>query len=54
MAAGQPIRDVEGGELTLQPGSICVHGDTPGAVQIARQVRDALTSAGVELAPFAG
>jgi UPF0271 protein len=54
MAAGRPIRDVEGGELTLQPGSICVHGDTPGAVQIARQVREALTSAGVELAPFAG
>ena len=52
--AGEPIRDVEGGELTLRPGSICVHGDTPGAVRIARQVRQALTAAGVELAPFAG
>jgi UPF0271 protein len=54
MAAGEPIRDVEGGALTLQPQSICVHGDTPGAVEIARQVRAALTTAGVELAPFAG
>ncbi|WP_138733002.1 LamB/YcsF family protein [Modestobacter excelsi] len=54
MAAGEPIRDVEGGELTLRPDSICVHGDTPGAVGIARQVREALTAAGVELAPFAG
>jgi UPF0271 protein len=53
MATGQPIRDVEGGELTVQPGSICVHGDTPGAVEIARQVREALTGAGVELTPFA-
>ncbi|HEV7870627.1 MAG TPA: 5-oxoprolinase subunit PxpA, partial [Modestobacter sp.] len=53
MAAGEPIRDVEGGELTLRPGSICVHGDTPGAVEIARQVRAALTTAGVALAPFA-
>ena len=53
MAAGQPIRDVEGGELTLRPGSICVHGDTPGAVQIAQQVRNALTDAGVALTPFA-
>jgi UPF0271 protein len=53
MAAGEPIRDVEGGELVLQPGSICVHGDTPGAVEIARQVRAALTTAGVALAPFA-
>ncbi|MQA33232.1 LamB/YcsF family protein [Modestobacter roseus] len=54
MAAGEPIRDVEGGALTLTPGSICVHGDTPGAVEIARRVRTALTTAGVELAPFAG
>ncbi|MCZ2805277.1 LamB/YcsF family protein [Modestobacter sp. VKM Ac-2983] len=54
MATGGPITDVEGGELTLQPGSICVHGDTPGAVEIARQVRAALTTAGVELAPFTG
>jgi UPF0271 protein len=53
MAAGEPIRDVEGGELVLAPDSICVHGDTRGAVEIARQVRDALTAAGTELAPFA-
>ena len=37
-----PIEDVEGGSLTLSPHSICVHGDTPGAVEIARQVRSAL------------
>jgi UPF0271 protein len=53
MATGEPIRHVEGGELRLRPGSICVHGDTPGAVEIAREVREALTTAGVALAPFA-
>jgi UPF0271 protein len=53
MATGEPIQDVEGGSLTLGPRSICVHGDTPGAVEIARQVRQALTAAGVEVAPFA-
>jgi UPF0271 protein len=53
MATGAPIADVEGGELKLQPGSICVHGDTPGAVQIAQQVRQSLWDAGVELTPFA-
>jgi UPF0271 protein len=52
MATGQPVLDVDGGELSLQPGSICVHGDTPGAVQIARRVREALTGAGLTLAPF--
>jgi UPF0271 protein len=53
MATGEAIADVDGGRLSLQPQSICVHGDTPGAVQIAQQVQQALTSAGVALAPFA-
>jgi UPF0271 protein len=53
MATGAPIKDVEGGELKLHPGSICVHGDTPGAVQIAQRVRKSLTDAGVALTPFA-
>ncbi|TWD79955.1 UPF0271 protein [Kribbella amoyensis] len=53
MATGSAIKDVEGGELKLHPGSICVHGDTPGAVQIAQQVRKSLGDAGVELTPFA-
>jgi UPF0271 protein len=53
MASGEPIADVEGGDLSLTPGSICVHGDTTGAVSIARGVRHALTDAGVGLAPFA-
>ncbi|SNS20147.1 UPF0271 protein [Geodermatophilus saharensis] len=53
MATGQPVTDVDGGELHLAPRSICVHGDTPGAVDVARRVRAALTGAGVDLAPFA-
>jgi len=31
-----------------------VHGDTPGAVELARRIRDGLTSAGVKLGAFAG
>lgn len=54
MAKGEPITDAEGGELVLDARSICVHGDTPGAVEIARTVRDALTGAGVQLRSFAG
>ena len=34
-------------------GSLCVHGDTPGAPAIAAAVRSALAGAGVQLAPFA-
>ena len=53
MATGGTVKDVEGADLRLSPGSICVHGDTPDAVEIARAVRDALAEAGVTLAPFA-
>jgi 5-oxoprolinase (ATP-hydrolysing) subunit A len=52
MATGQPIHDIEGGTLKVEPASICVHGDTPGAVEIARRVRFAMEGAGVTLSPF--
>ncbi|TCC41038.1 LamB/YcsF family protein [Kribbella speibonae] len=54
MASGQPIRDVDGGSLVVDAASICVHGDTPGAVEIARRVRAAVEGAGVTLRPFTG
>jgi UPF0271 protein len=52
MATGGVIQDSEGGSLKLDPTSICVHGDTPGAVEIAQQVRQAMEGAGVTLSPF--
>jgi UPF0271 protein len=33
--------------------SLCVHGDTPGAVAMARRVRAELEAAGIAIAPFA-
>jgi UPF0271 protein len=54
MATGEPIADVSGSSLLLRPDSICVHGDTPGAVAIARRVRAVLADAGIALTPFAG
>jgi UPF0271 protein len=44
---------VDGTVLTVRAVSLCLHGDTPGAVAHARAVRAALERAGVELAPFA-
>ncbi|WP_309109899.1 5-oxoprolinase subunit PxpA [Saccharothrix sp.] len=44
------VRSIDGHLVRLRVDSICVHGDTPGAVGIARAVRDALTEAGVGLA----
>jgi UPF0271 protein len=37
------------GPATIQ--TLCVHGDTPGAVALARDLRAALAAAGVEVAP---
>lgn len=34
--------------------SFCTHGDSPGAVRMARTVRTALTDAGVAIGPFVG
>lgn len=47
------VPTVSGAALEINPRSICVHGDTPGAVTLARAVRAALERAGVTLAPFA-
>jgi len=52
MATKGEIVAIDGGVIAVKAASICVHGDTPGAVQIARTVRGALEEAGVTLAPF--
>ncbi|GLY48355.1 5-oxoprolinase subunit PxpA [Lentzea sp. NBRC 102530] len=41
------VRSVTGRPVRIQADSICVHGDTPGAVHIARTVRASLEAAGV-------
>ncbi len=48
------IESIDGARVALQADSVCVHGDTPGAVAAARAVRAALEAAGVTLAPLAG
>ena len=44
---------VSGRELRPGARSLCLHGDTPGAVLLARAVRQTLMEAGVELRAFA-
>jgi UPF0271 protein len=46
---GQAVRLAVGGRF----GSLCLHGDTPGALRLAREVRAALEREGVEIRPFA-
>jgi UPF0271 protein len=43
----------DGTELEVDADSVCVHGDSPGAVVMARAVREALSSNGIRLSAFA-
>ena len=53
LAAEGIVTAVDGTELPLSAETICVHGDTPGSVRIARAVRDALEQSGLVVGAFA-
>jgi UPF0271 protein len=46
------VTAIDGSFLKLVVDTLCVHGDTPGAPEIARAVRDAFAKAKVKVAPF--
>ncbi|HEY4256654.1 MAG TPA: 5-oxoprolinase subunit PxpA [Candidatus Udaeobacter sp.] len=43
------VRSVEGRDIDVRAETICVHGDTPGAVEFARELRKQLESEGVRI-----
>ncbi|GAA3700892.1 LamB/YcsF family protein [Gordonia hankookensis] len=43
------VTAVDGSVITVDAESVCLHGDTPGAVAHARAVRDALREAGISV-----
>lgn len=47
------VATIDGGDLDLAVESICVHGDSPNAPEIAGAIRRALAAAGVEVVPLA-
>jgi 5-oxoprolinase (ATP-hydrolysing) subunit A len=53
MAATGRFEAVDGSDVAVQPRSLCVHGDTPGAVELADKIRTGLTGAGVTITRFA-
>ena len=46
------VTAVDGSEIEIRADALVVHGDTPGAVEIAGRTRAALETAGVELVPL--
>ena len=54
MVQAGAILTATGKRIETNIDTICLHGDTPTAVQIARSVRDALETAGVTVTQFEG
>ena len=46
-------RPAPGRRIAVRARSLCLHGDTPGAVDLARRVRAALEASGVGVEAFA-
>ncbi|SDE49083.1 UPF0271 protein [Paracoccus isoporae] len=48
------IRAADGRDVAIEADSICVHGDSPGAVAMARRIRALFDAEGIALSPAAG
>lgn len=52
MVVDREVIAVDGSRVSLNADSVCVHGDTPGAVALAGAVRSKLEDAGVQVRAF--
>lgn len=52
IARGAPVESVDGNAVTIHASTICLHSDTPGALENARAVRAALERAGFTISPL--
>ncbi len=42
---------IDGREIPIEADTICLHGDTPGAVDLARKLRERMEAAGIQVTP---
>jgi UPF0271 protein len=52
MAQTGEVISITGKVIKMKMDTVCIHGDTPGAVEIGRQVRHGLKAAGIDVAAF--
>ena len=52
MVTSGRVTAIDGSQVPVSVESVCVHGDSPGAVQIATTVRDRLQAASTEISAF--
>jgi UPF0271 protein len=51
MAEGR-VKAIDGTEIELEAQTLCVHGDTPGAVDLVRAIRQKLEASGINVMPM--
>ena len=54
MVRDRSVAAIDGTRVPIEADTICLHGDTPNAAALARRIRQALTDAGIQLAPMGG
>jgi 5-oxoprolinase (ATP-hydrolysing) subunit A len=52
MVTSGPVTAIDGAQIAVSVELVCVHGDSPGAVQIATAVGDQLKAAGIDIRSF--
>jgi UPF0271 protein len=52
MVAKGRVEAVDGGWMEVSAQTLCIHGDNPSAVEIARAVREALLAEGVVIQAY--
>ena len=52
MAKEGKVVAIDGTEISLRPETLCVHGDTPGAVNLVKKICQTLTEENVEVIPL--
>ena len=53
LAVAGTVMSIDGRSVRVDPRSLCIHGDTPGAARLSAQIRQGLEAAGVTIASFA-
>jgi UPF0271 protein len=52
MVRERKVRSIDGVDVDLEPGTVCVHGDTPDAATLVRAIRARLAAEGIDVRPF--
>ncbi|MDQ6654498.1 MAG: LamB/YcsF family protein, partial [Verrucomicrobiota bacterium] len=50
MLREEKVRAIDGTDVVVEVDTVCIHGDTPGAVEFARELRRALHQTGIVVA----